>query len=513
MNMQGWKSALASAARASRAGRFARMLAAGWRTSTLALIAAGLDRCAKTARGRLVTAARWVLRSIQASFIGGVGRWARDIPRTPGTDPRLDRVVRIQSWLVVGAPLATAWLPWKTATIVMLLSFGAAAWAGAGPGRSLTRHRNILLWLAAGAGVTAMSLAFSRAPAVSLPVWLQWLTWFILAGMAFQLSHLLARPSFQIALAVTAFALGALAIAQAQAGWGDIAGWVPIRLRPQITFRVPGPFGNPNVFASALNLILWPLVFGLGGFTAIKARPAGAISAVLAGVGLVLTFSRSAWLGSVAVLIALAARRTSRRRIRPAVFLALAALGAVLATPGLLSTPALKNAAVIRVSIWSQALEAWRSRPLFGIGPGGFKDVLLPGGGMADHAHNVFLQILAETGVAGLIIAIAGTVALWHRTSRLAPKAGTAYLQPAAGIAAGLWAVLFQGLFDVPWAHPAVADLWWVWLGLFAGLSQTDTPMNNCKNHLTQSHKGTKVSKVDPQESLNLGDEKGDELA
>lgn len=473
MNTKGLKVALASAAKASRTGWIARILAACWRASVLSSIVIGIIHWSQMAAKYPVRAIEWLRRSLHGSFVSGAFRVVRDIPHSTEAAPGADHVLRIRSWLVAGAPLAAVWLPWKTGAIVMLLSFGAAAWVGAGPGPGYV-HRTVIWWLAAGVGVTAMSMAFSRAPAASFLVWLQWLTWFILAWMAFRLSHLLARPPFPIALAITASALGALAVAQARAGWGDIAGWVPAGLRPEITFRVPGPLGNPNIFAAAMNLILWPLVLGQGGIIGLRARPARAIAVALAGVALGLTFSRAAWLGSAMVLFTIVTRRAARRRIGPAAFLILAAAGIFLAAPGLLSIPALKSAALIRASIWSRALEAWRGQPLFGTGPGGFRNIMLAGGGMADHAHNAFLQVLAETGAAGLVVVVAGAAALWRRTSRLLASRGSAGSPAAAGIAAGLWAVMFQGLFDVPWASPALAALWWVWLGFFLGLSQKD---------------------------------------
>jgi O-antigen ligase len=62
-----------------------------------------------------------------------------------------------------------------------------------------------------------------------------------------------------------------------------------------------------------------------------------------------------------------------------------------------------------RLTLWSEALEITADRPLFGVGPGRFQEVSPTA--LADQdarwAHNEFLQLGAETGVAGLLFLVA----------------------------------------------------------------------------------------------------------
>jgi O-antigen ligase len=115
-----------------------------------------------------------------------------------------------------------------------------------------------------------------------------------------------------------------------------------------------------------------------------------------------------------------------------------------------------------RVEIWRIAWEVFKSRPIFGVGPGVFGEafrahvspayvvVRHTGLAAADHAHNQILQVLATTGVVGLLgyLVVAGgalSLALEHQ---LLMAAGLAYLvpamlNPAPHAAAALLALLF----------------------------------------------------------------------
>ncbi|MEZ4611294.1 MAG: O-antigen ligase family protein [Caldilineaceae bacterium] len=77
-----------------------------------------------------------------------------------------------------------------------------------------------------------------------------------------------------------------------------------------------------------------------------------------------------------------------------------------------------ENFSVIeRLAHWVAAVRMWESAPWFGIGPGNYAviypDVRLPRWEDAlGHAHNVYLNVLAESGLVGL----ATYVALWLGT-------------------------------------------------------------------------------------------------
>jgi O-antigen ligase len=54
-----------------------------------------------------------------------------------------------------------------------------------------------------------------------------------------------------------------------------------------------------------------------------------------------------------------------------------------------------------RIIFWSAALNAFETHKLFGIGWFGFRDIIAPTVSYTGHAHNVYVQLLCETGILG----------------------------------------------------------------------------------------------------------------
>jgi putative inorganic carbon (hco3(-)) transporter len=149
------------------------------------------------------------------------------------------------------------------------------------------------------------------------------------------------------------------------------------------------------------------------------------------GVGLIASWSRGAWLGAVAglvVVLALFDRRTalllgfsllaitmaalvgavSPGWIPPALSARLADIPAYLGLVDILSMEVNDdNFAVIeRVAHWLAAIRMWESAPWLGVGPGNYATAY---SGFAlprwndplGHAHNIYLNVLGETGLLG----------------------------------------------------------------------------------------------------------------
>jgi len=67
--------------------------------------------------------------------------------------------------------------------------------------------------------------------------------------------------------------------------------------------------------------------------------------------------------------------------------------------------------AIIRLTLWIDALKLFLSAPLLGVGPGAFKTFIGQWG--AIHAHNLFLNVLAEGGLVGAsVLAIVAVIIL-----------------------------------------------------------------------------------------------------
>jgi O-antigen ligase len=184
--------------------------------------------------------------------------------------------------------------------------------------------------------------------------------------------------------------------------------------------------------------------------------------AVLLACTTALTLSRGAWLGLAAGLgvgLAFVGNRTGLRPSRGAAIVATAgviALSAVALVAGwadpfvarfreLLSP--VQGSGISRLEIWKLALALWRDRPLLGQGPDTFALVSTQfqtpalwryeWGGVADHAHSIYLHALATRGALGLVAAGAAVLAL-VRDRRRPPGSGSERDEAAARG----WAVL-----------------------------------------------------------------------
>lgn len=272
------------------------------------------------------------------------------------------------------------------------------------------------------------------------------LLWLELAAVYVAASHLLRGPALWLVVA----SLLAAAALEALVGWYQFFARVgPPSFAIGPFLRAYGTFGQPNPFAGYLNTAL-PLALGLllGAWqtraaTDRRLLALAALTVALAGPALLMSMSRGAWLGMAAAVAAMlaAAGHVGRRVLLGS--MALALLLAFAATLDLLP-PAIvariadtvawfgvfdarsvpltpENYAVVdRMAHWQAAWEMYREHPLLGIGPGQytvyypeFRLPLWPDPKI--HAHNFYLQTLAETGVVGFLALLIFALATgWH---------------------------------------------------------------------------------------------------
>ena len=209
----------------------------------------------------------------------------------------------------------------------------------------------------------------------------------------------------------------------------------------KLYYQVYGNLGQPNHFATQIVLALVSLGFlhSTGHIT--RKWAVVAVAPML--FVLALSGSRSAWL----YLVAVAAFAAISHRFAPSVQTRRAMKFALALIPGLaianvvaelpwLAPPTLQQTVVDRIfslaSTQSQRLHLWREAwsmflgaPLLGVGWGQFAwhNFMLTGEtggagltGLYNHAHNILMQLLAETGIVGAAILLVGVVA-WLRSA------------------------------------------------------------------------------------------------
>ena len=154
------------------------------------------------------------------------------------------------------------------------------------------------------------------------------------------------------------------------------------------------------------------------------------ISFLICLAGLGAAESRGGLIGALAMMLAIGVFELPRLGKVMALIglLAISAGALVVATlPGLDGNiapslvPGDRPAAVIdRLTIWRMALTVWGDHPILGVGLGNFRDhalarqidLLVPLGYQSFHAHNTYLEILADTGIVGLLCYILFLVAM-----------------------------------------------------------------------------------------------------
>lgn len=345
-------------------------------------------------------------------------------------------------WGRLRLPLARWWLLWL-AVLLLTTVIGVAPWVSVAGAPQ--RNAGLLSWLVA-VGAFALGASTGAVPVVLRRV----------VRGAFLSGALVAASVVMERAGVDLFGIGVRGIARGRGTWGSAT------------------------FAAGHLALVAPLAVAHLRAADVRWRRVGAGSAVVMGVGLVLTGTRGAWLGAAAAALVLAPlyREQLRRVARPAraVIGAILLLALVVAvTPGLA-----RGSAVGRLDQWRGSLGAVAERPLFGSGPD-TQRIVLPAEideaferrhgseELHDRAHNLLLDTWVTSGLAGVLALGALLLAIGRRL-----RAGIGdQLMPRA-VAAGLLAYLVHLLFA--FGEPTLDPVAWLLAGLtFAAIERSAT--------------------------------------
>ncbi|HXG24686.1 MAG TPA: O-antigen ligase family protein [Chthonomonadales bacterium] len=267
--------------------------------------------------------------------------------------------------------------------------------------------------------------------------------------------------------------------------------------------RAAGMFGNPQLLASFL-MILLPIV----AVTAITEKSANRqlaaqVATVLMTGCLLLTQTRSAWLGAAASLLVLgilaffaaiknrsASISTRKHELVLPVMLLVVSVGAfVLMWPQAskflergqtLTHYANVNTFQVRQELWRGAWQMFKNHPLTGVGVGNYpvhqskftrfgvsltNSKLRPS--LGENAHNLYLQTLAELGLPGLLLLVGVLVAFFVaglRRVRLMESGIRRSL--LMGALAGIVAFSVDAISSPSWQLGQASLFFWLVLGL-----------------------------------------------
>jgi len=277
--------------------------------------------------------------------------------------------------------------------------------------------------------------------------------------------------------------------------------------------RAFGTFGQPNPYAGYLGLVL-PLAVGLS-IGAIAKRDSfhprplvlfGSIGLVLL-AAMLMSLSRGAWLALFAA-ISIMATLASRRFLTYFVFLLLlVAILLGLGASGILPEPVTTRLSIItdyvgifdvrkitvtpqnwaiveRMANWQAAWDMFRDHPLLGVGIGNY-GVVYPQYALAGwenttgHAHNYYLNLLAETGIVGLSVYLvfwlvafiyAGKTLVRAKRNGRSPRLISEY-GVVLGIIGVMVALSVHNFFDSLYVHSMAAQIG-LTLGLLAVIAK-----------------------------------------
>ena len=249
--------------------------------------------------------------------------------------------------------------------------------------------------------------------------------------------------------------------------------------------RITSFLEHYNGLAGYLNLVIpFCLAFAMGGTDPVL-RTLSRWCLAFAGIALLLTQSRGGLLAFIAILLVHVcfSARDRKTRVRR-VALALVACLLVAAVAGFFFqrlTEIDDFTAVSRLAIWGGAFTVFVRSPVLGTGFGNLRGLMggllnLPDGWTGD-AHNLYLELLAETGVIGfLVFGLLMILAMRTALRQLRWTENHFNKMTALAIFAAICGVLVHGMVDYLFhTTPQVTALFFLVLGLLTAQASLHT--------------------------------------
>lgn len=248
--------------------------------------------------------------------------------------------------------------------------------------------------------------------------------------------------------------------------------------------RAAGFFGNPMTLAGWLCLYLPVLfTFSFNEQRSCRERGLAGASFLICAVALLFNGTRGAWLAVVCTIsLLLLYYLTQRKKLAAIILCCLLAVGAGLTQ----YPPVVQRAQSItdtknqsnheRLLIWHSAYEMFKDHPVTGVGLGQYKDnyqkkYISPEAKepLLAHAHNNFMQMLAENGLIGFAGFMTLISCFIGYSFKRFWQEGNPY---ALMMCASALALVLQGLTEYNFGNGAVMKSFWLVQGCLLVLSQ-----------------------------------------
>jgi O-antigen ligase len=241
--------------------------------------------------------------------------------------------------------------------------------------------------------------------------------------------------------------------------------------------RATGTSIDPNVFGGLLMLAATLMLGQWFAPRPVVPRPALVPFAALSCVAMVLSDSRSSWVGLAAATAFLATTRYRKLWlfvIPAALFLLALPIGQEMLERLVSGFTARDRASALRLDEYRQAVQLIGAYPILGVG---FGDA--PEAGTFVGVSSIYLLVGEHTGLVGLGLFLASLAALLAASVRAARTADLDARAMLVSLQATFIAALVAGLFDHYFMNPRfphMVALFWLYAGLLAVASRLATP-------------------------------------
>lgn len=274
--------------------------------------------------------------------------------------------------------------------------------------------------------------------------------------------------------------------------------WQDTTMFADISGRVVSTFENPNVLAEYLIMILPVAAAGFLTAKNISQKLLFLFMGGILGTCLIFTWSRGAWLGFLLGMMLFLLMYSKKTLV-----LGLLGVFGIPFLPFILPDSIINRFTSIgnlgdtstsyRVHIWQGTFNMLEDHFLGGIGIGVnvfskvYPRYALAAIEKAPHSHNLYLQILVETGIIGLFLFLVFLFAFVRHNFTFYAKPQP--LKPrlfCAALFCGILSVLAQGMTDYIWYNYRVYLIFWLLIGLTVATARTALSENRTTSAKTE---------------------------
>ena len=243
--------------------------------------------------------------------------------------------------------------------------------------------------------------------------------------------------------------------------------------------RASATFDNPLILATYLVLTTPLCAFGSVYFKHSRNRKISRACLVFAISGIVCTFSRGAYIAvGMSILIMLISNRRIFKKLFPFVFILAIAIPLGVTLRYRSSNGDFLASNSHRIDIWRYCFDMFQHHPVIGLGCGtdNIHTLLRDAYGIdRSHAHNLFLQMLVEGGIVGMIFALAVIIIIGKRLYGLYTHKELRYRPFAVTYTASITGFIVISMFEYTLQSAKEMMIFFIVLGLIEATARMET--------------------------------------